>query len=37
MGQAGLDWLAGLKGYECAIIKVDGTTYTSTGLSLVAA
>jgi hypothetical protein len=37
MGEAGLDWLAGLKGYECAIIKVDGTIYTSAGLPLVAA
>jgi thiamine biosynthesis lipoprotein len=37
MGEAALGWLARLKGYESAVIKVDGTSYTSAGLPLVAA
>jgi thiamine biosynthesis lipoprotein len=35
MGEGALDWLAKLQGYEAALIKSDGSSYTSPGLPLV--
>jgi thiamine biosynthesis lipoprotein len=32
MGRAGLNWLASLDGYECAVVMEDGTAYRSAGL-----
>lgn len=32
MGEKGLDWLAGLKGYESAVISTDGVAFRSDGL-----
>ncbi|MGE5827942.1 MAG: FAD:protein FMN transferase [Micromonosporaceae bacterium] len=36
MGRAGLGWLTGLDGYECAVVLADGTAYESAGLPSVA-
>jgi thiamine biosynthesis lipoprotein len=33
MGRSGLDWLARLDGYECAVILADGTAFESAHLS----
>jgi thiamine biosynthesis lipoprotein len=35
MGRAGLSWLAGLPGYEVAVVAEDGTAYVSAGLPVV--
>jgi FAD:protein FMN transferase len=35
MGVAGLNWLADLHGYECAVVLEDGTAYRSAGLPAV--
>lgn len=32
MGHKGLDWLAGLAGYECAVVTEDGRAFVSDGL-----
>lgn len=32
MGVKGLDWLAGLAGYECAVVTADGRAFRSDGL-----
>lgn len=32
MGEAGMDWLAGLTGFECAVITEDGRAYLSDGM-----
>jgi thiamine biosynthesis lipoprotein len=36
MGEPGLTWMAGLKGYEGAAVTGDGTLYTTPGLPRVA-
>jgi thiamine biosynthesis lipoprotein len=35
MGEPGLDWLAGLSGYGCAVVAEDGRGFTSPGLPTV--
>lgn len=34
MGEKGLDWLAGLKGYESAAVSADGVAFRSEGLAV---
>jgi thiamine biosynthesis lipoprotein len=36
MGMAGIDWLAGLSGYEVAVVTEDGRGFCSAGLPMVA-
>ncbi|WP_412543380.1 FAD:protein FMN transferase [Longispora sp. K20-0274] len=33
MGRAGIDWLAGLTGYGCAVVADDGAAFTSPGFA----
>jgi len=35
MGLPGLDWLAGLAGYQCGVVSEDGLAFRSTGLPVV--